>query len=80
MMNLDIKDFEAMRTFEYGLIMGCPLPGNPNPSYCQFHDIRLLPVKERCQWVDTLSDEECLRHYLAHKKCYSERAAKEGLV
>jgi hypothetical protein len=80
MMKLDIKDFEALRTFQYGLVMGCPLPGSPNPSYCQLHELRLLPVEERFQWVDKLSDEECLRYYLAHKQCYSERASMEGLV
>jgi hypothetical protein len=40
----------------------------------------LLPVEERFKWIDALSDEETVKHYIAHLNCYSERVAKNGLV
>jgi hypothetical protein len=77
---IDLNSIEALKTFEYGLMIKCPLDGDPNPPFCQFHDIRLLPVEERFKWIDALSDEETVKHYIAHLNCYSERVAKNGLV
>jgi hypothetical protein len=77
--HIDINDIEALKTFEYGLMMACPVSREPNPSDCQFHDIRLLPLEERFNWVDELSDKKCVWHYLRHEKCYSERLARNGL-
>ena len=71
--HIDISDIEALKTFMYGLMVACPLNDDPNPSHCPFHDIRLLPLEERFKWVDKLSDNECVWHYLQHEKLYSER-------
>ena len=80
MVNIDINNIEHVKNFMYGLVIECPFRSDPNPVYCVFHEVRFLPVEERFKWVDSLSDESCLERYLAHKKCYTERAAKEGLV
>ncbi len=80
MKHIDLNQIKALKAFEYGLLIGCPLNGNPNPPNCQFHDIRLLSVNERFEWVDALSDKDAVAHYIAHLKCYSKRAAQSGLV
>ena len=80
MKSLDIKDTEALKVFLHGLVVACPLNGDPNPQHCQLHDIRLLSLEERFDWVDALSDEKAAAYYTAHLKCYSETAARNGLV
>lgn len=67
------SDIESLKAFEYGLVIECPLNGDPNPSDCPLHDIRLLSIKERFEWVDQLSDEQCVWYYRYHQKCYSEK-------
>jgi len=71
--HIDIGDIEALKTFTYGLVVACPVDREANPSDCHFHDIRLLPTEVRFKWVDKLSDNECVWHYLQHAKCYSEK-------
>ena len=76
---IDITDINALKTFEYGLLIACPLDDDPNPPDCPLHDLRLLSIEERFKWVDALSDEECVRYYLAHKQCYVEKMARAEL-
>ena len=80
MQSLAIKDTDDVKVFLLGLVVACPLNGDPNPQHCQLHDIRLLSIEERFNWVDTLSDEKAAAYYTAHLKCYSETAAQKGLV
>ncbi|MCW8926406.1 MAG: hypothetical protein OQJ84_09130 [Xanthomonadales bacterium] len=78
MKQMDLNDIEALRTFEYGLMIACPLNGDPNPPFCQSHEFRLLPVAERFKRVDAFSDEEVVKHYLAHMNCYYDRMERDG--
>jgi hypothetical protein len=79
-LNLSNDDVEDKKVFMFGLIMECPLPGDPNPSFCQLHDVRLRPIEEGYRWVEALSDDICAQNYIKHRKCYLERAAKMGMV
>ena len=74
---IDFTNVEALKAFEYGLTISCPLNGDANPSYCHLHDIRLLSVEERFKWVDALSDEETVECYTSHLNCFTERVAQE---
>jgi hypothetical protein len=78
--NLGNDDIEDKKAFLFGLVMECPLPGDPNPSFCQLHDLRLCPIEEGYRWVEALSDELCVQHYIKHRKCYLERAEELGVV
>ncbi len=55
------------------LCFECPLGGNPLD--CQAYAIRKTPFPERRRWVDSLSDEECLRVYDCHLRCEASKEA-----
>ena len=75
----DITNMDTIRMLEFGLLVACPLPGDPNPEDCQLHDIRLCPVRDRAQWLNELSDEECERYFRAHTQCFAMKASKMGI-
>jgi hypothetical protein len=51
----------------YGRILRCPRGGNPLD--CPLHDIRLLPVVKRIEWLESMNDEELERLYGYHRAC-----------
>lgn len=71
-----LDDVESIRAFEFGLLMACPINGDPNPQTCPLHEVRLRPVAERFQYVESLSDEESIKIYHQHRKCYAERTGQ----
>lgn len=72
--HIDIGDIEALKDFEYGLIMACPMDKqSPNPTDCPLHDIRLLSVEERIKWLDELSGNKCRELYQYHNNCFAEK-------
>ncbi len=58
---------DALKSSIFGLTIECPMHGNP--SDCPLHSIRLLLLKERNEWVKSLSHEECETIYENHKEC-----------
>lgn len=74
MMNID-----TIRMLDFGLLISCPLPGDPNPDDCQMHAIRQCPVRNRAKWLKELSDKECERHYRAHTQCFAIKSAMMGV-
>lgn len=71
--HIDINDIEALKVFEYGLLMACPLGSDPNPRDCPFYETRKRPIAERFNWVDELSDEKCVEYYQYHIKCFTKK-------
>lgn len=68
----EIKACDA-RLAMHGRILRCPLGGNPED--CLFHDVRLLPVRDRVTWLESLSDEEVKKLYFFHCKCEDRKKA-----
>ncbi len=56
-----------VRSMLYGLLLACPLGGNPED--CQGHDLRELPLAERISWLESRSDAERKALYLQHLEC-----------
>ena len=71
-----IRDIADLKTVLFGLAVECPM-GN-NPSDCQIHHIRLLPMQERYEWVEKLSNEQCVEYYEYHKKCLARKEKLDG--
>lgn len=72
---IDINDIEALKIFEYGLVMACPVNNNdPNPLSCPLHNVRLLSIAERFQWVDNLSEMKCVKVYKNFRRCSLSKA------
>ncbi len=71
--HIDISDDEAIKRFLFGLVMECPLGGNPEG--CQFHQIRCVKGAERrkWQWLKQLSHDELLDYYLNHHACITNK-------
>ncbi|MDD3275595.1 MAG: hypothetical protein PHP93_00945 [Kiritimatiellales bacterium] len=69
-MQVDICQTQGIsdaRLAMYGRILRCPM--GSNPAFCPLHDIRLLPVEERIQWLESKSDEEVDELFLYHQRC-----------
>lgn len=56
-----------IRSMLYGLLLACPLGGNPED--CQGYDLRRLPLLERLAWLEGHSDAELKSIYLQHLQC-----------
>ncbi len=65
-----------IRSMLYGLLLACPLGGNPRD--CQGFEIRLLPLPKRIQWLESCSDAELKTLYLQHLECLECKLQREG--
>lgn len=71
-MRIDIyNNLESIRAMLIGLIIECPLGGNPKD--CQLYERRKLSMKEKVKWVNSLSDDECWKISLTHCVCFQEK-------
>ncbi len=68
---INLNDTEALKTRIFGLTMACPM--DDKPIDCPLHEIRLLSVEDRFDWVENLSSEKCVEIYLFHEQCSSEK-------
>jgi len=70
---------DRLKTAVIGLSIACPFDQS-NPEGCPLCSIRKKPVKERLEWVKSLSDEELAAIYRYHGTCIvaRERRAAEG--
>jgi hypothetical protein len=66
--NHDVKQIRAMVV---GLVFECPLGGNPDDCMC--HAVREMPAGERFEWVNQLSDDDCLELYRKHSLCLEKK-------
>ena len=58
---------KSLRANIFGLTVACPFE-HDNPDDCSLHEIRLLSLRERKNWVYGKSDGECesiQRHHMA---------------
>lgn len=62
---------ENLRSQIFGLTMECPTMGNPEE--CQLHEIRKLSIKDRFEWVESLTLDKCKELYDNHKECFYKR-------
>ena len=67
----DLSDTKALKTSIFGLTMACPV--DEKPADCPLHDIRLLSIEDRFDWVEKLSSDECVKIYHHHEQCFSEK-------
>jgi len=65
-----------IRSMLYGLLLACPLGGNPED--CQGHDLRLLPLSERITWLEERSNAELKSLYLQHLQCLERKLEEES--
>lgn len=64
---IDVENFEILKTFIIGLLVECPMGGNPKK--CQLYLIRKKPLKDRLVWLDTLSHAEMKDAFHKHRAC-----------
>ena len=67
----DLSDIKALKTSVFGLTIACPV--DEKPTNCPLHDIRLLSIEDRFDWVEKLSSEKCVEIYRYHEQCFSEK-------
>lgn len=65
------KSESAARVAMHGRILRCPLGGNPVD--CPLYEIRLLPIEERLEWLDSKTDSELSALLDYHTKCLDEK-------
>ncbi len=59
-----------------GLLFECPRGGNP--SDCQLHDIRELPVADRIAFLNRLTPEVQDLLLTNHGRCFARKESKMG--
>jgi hypothetical protein len=79
MCSININNIEAVRAFELGLLVSCPLEVDSNPYECQLHVFCLRPLRETAECLYSLSDEDCVRYYRNHIACFSQKSAMMGV-
>ena len=52
-----------------GLAIACPVEQN-NPTDCPLHDIRLLTLQERLNWVKSCTRKEAEGIFRQHSSCH----------
>lgn len=71
---------DRLRNAVIGLSIACPFDQG-NPEDCPLCSIRKKPVRERFEWVQSLSGEELVDLYRYHGSCIvdrEKRAAEEN--
>jgi len=58
----------TQRDYYIGLVFQCPVSESNLPG-CFLYGLRLLPIKERIAWWQTLGHEERLALIATHKAC-----------
>ena len=71
----ELSEKELARIYMQARLLRCPL-GN-NPDNCPLHDIRLLPMDQRYDWLDRQSDDDVLQLFQHHNECVKRRLAEE---
>jgi len=71
------QEIEARFAF-HGLVLRCPFGGNP-PD-CPLYVVRMLPVEERMEWLETKSDAELDLLYDAHNECMEYKLTRYDLT
>jgi hypothetical protein len=66
---------EFVKGMLMGLIIECPLGGNPKD--CQLYEHRKRTMDEKIGWVKSLSDEEYQQVYHLHCECLKKKEKKE---
>jgi hypothetical protein len=56
------------RSLVVGLLMSCPAT-NGNPPDCPLHGVRLLPLRERYEWLRSQTEDELVGIVCAHTGC-----------
>ena len=67
-------DPEEIRANLFGLTVKCPF-SDGNPCDCQLYTVRQMTMRERKEWVNDLSDEECESLYRFHMLCLRKKEA-----
>ena len=69
--NLSDNNSSVVKTVLVGLIIECPLGGNPED--CPLHDKRELSFSDKFEWVKALTEAELLQTYSIHKQCLANK-------
>ena len=56
----------------FDLLICCPFD-HGNPPSCPLHEVRKVPVMQRYDWLDGLSEENMRSYLTFHKKCLKEK-------
>jgi len=67
-----INDSEV-RIAMHGRILRCPM--GDNPTDCPLYKVRLLPMMERLEWLNSKSDLELTALLSYHVKCFRKKVA-----
>lgn len=68
---IDTQNESKLKNYLFGLIVECPMGGNP--PHCVFHNIRNRPLKKRFEWIKQMTHSNSVKIFLDHKKCISEK-------
>ncbi len=78
--HININYIEALKVFEYGLLIACPVNSNDsNPLSRPLHNVCLLLIAEKFKWMDKLSDAKCVQVYKGFSKCSLKTSCKQLL-
>ena len=61
----------SVRTAMYGRILRCPM--GDNPKDCPLYEIRLLPVEERLEWLNSKTEFELMELFAHHVLCLEKK-------
>lgn len=65
-------NFKAIRAQLMGLIVECPMDGNPEE--CPLYEKRYLALSDRVEWIKSLFDNEIFSIYSAHLDCLNAKS------
>lgn len=67
----DKTEMSVARLALHGRVLRCPV--EDNPTDCPLHEIRLLPVESRIEWLNGKTEEQIDALYGYHIRCMDRK-------